>query len=194
MFIKLTRLDGAPIWINAAFVVTVEPRKGGGAVVVPIGDGLDYDVRESPEAVLDMLGDAPAATVVPVPASDALTPTPDDVSPEPEPAPPPAAAEEKVKPARRQPRASRAKASAGAAKPSAQKKQPASAPKKASALGDEEIERLRRLMPGSLKKLQNTLVNQFNVADADAAIRSLSERGVLEIAGSRVVWRLPIAQ
>ena len=49
-------------------------------------------------------------------------------------------------------------------------------------------------MPGSLKKLQNTLVNQFNVADADAAIRSLSERGVLEIAGSRVVWRLPIAQ
>ena len=99
-----------------------------------------------------------------------------------------------MKPARRQPRASRAKASAGAAKPSAQKKQPASAPKKASALGDEEIERLRRLMPGSLKKLQNTLVNQFNVADADAAIRSLSERGVLEIAGSRVVWRLPIAQ
>lgn len=60
MFIKLTRLDHSAIWINASFVVTVEPRKGGGSVVVPIGDGLDYDVMESPEAVLALLADAPA--------------------------------------------------------------------------------------------------------------------------------------
>ena len=54
MYIKLTRLDNTPIWINASFVVTIEPRKGGGSVVVPIGDGLDYDVKETPEAVLSL--------------------------------------------------------------------------------------------------------------------------------------------
>jgi len=84
MFIKLTRLDNSPIWLNASFVVTVEPRKGGGSVVVPIGDGLDYDVREKPEAVLALLAGAPEPAVVPVPTRDALTQTPDDVSPEPE--------------------------------------------------------------------------------------------------------------
>lgn len=82
MFIKLTRLDNSPIWLNAAFIVTVEPRKGGGTIVVPIGDGLDYEVRETAEAVLGMLGDAPAPTVVPVPAPKGLTKTPDDVSPD----------------------------------------------------------------------------------------------------------------
>ena len=82
MFIKLTRLDNSPIWLNAAFIVTVEPRKGGGTIVVPIGDGLDYEVRETAEAVLGMLGDAPMPTVVPVPAPKGLTKTPDDVSPD----------------------------------------------------------------------------------------------------------------
>ena len=56
MFIKLTRTDGRPIWINPEFVVTVEDRKGGGAIVVPAGDGLDYDVKESPDAVMRMCG------------------------------------------------------------------------------------------------------------------------------------------
>ena len=88
MFIKLTRLDNRPVWLNASFVVTVEPRRdGNGAVVVPIGDGLDYDVRESPETVLGMLAGAPVPTVVPVPVSDCLTKTPDDVSPVREPQP-----------------------------------------------------------------------------------------------------------
>ena len=74
MYIKLTRFDNRPVWINAAFVVTVEPRRdGSGAVVVPIGDGLDYDVRESPEEVLRMLEGCPAPQVVPVPVSDSLT-------------------------------------------------------------------------------------------------------------------------
>ena len=61
MFIKLTRTDGRPIWINPEFVVTVEDRKGGGAIVVPAGDGLDYDVRESPDAVMRMCGGVAAA-------------------------------------------------------------------------------------------------------------------------------------
>ena len=85
MYIKLTRFDNRPVWINAAFVVTVEPRRdGSGAVLVPIGDGLDYDVRESPEEVLRMLEGCPAPQVVPVPVSDCLTKTPADVSPEPD--------------------------------------------------------------------------------------------------------------
>lgn len=88
MYIKLTRLDGTPIWINAAFVVTVEPRKLGGATVVPIGDGLDYDVRETADMVLDMLDAAPVEKVVPVPVPKSLTQTPDDVSPEDEPTAP----------------------------------------------------------------------------------------------------------
>ena len=86
MFIQLTRTDGSPVWLNASFVVTVEPSRGGGSIVVPIGDGLDYEVRESPEAVLAVLDGAPPANVVPVPPPKALTPRPDDVSPEVNPA------------------------------------------------------------------------------------------------------------
>ena len=86
MFIQLTRTDGAPVWLNAAFIVTIEPTRGGGSIVVPIGDGLDYEVREKPGDVLAMLEGAPSASVVPVPPPKALTPRPDDVSPEAEPA------------------------------------------------------------------------------------------------------------
>lgn len=82
MFIQLTRADGLPIWINASFVVTVEPARTGGSIVVPIGDGLDYDVKEAPETVLALLKEAPPAKVVPVPPPKALTKTPDDVSPD----------------------------------------------------------------------------------------------------------------
>ena len=90
MFIKLTRFDNRPVWLNASFIVTVEPRRdGNGAVVVPIGDGLDYDVRETPAEVLRLLEGAPEPKVVPVPVSDCLTKTPADVSPEPEKKDPP---------------------------------------------------------------------------------------------------------
>ena len=85
MFIQLTRTDGVPVWLNACFVVTIEPARGGGSIVVPIGDGLDYEVREPPEKVLSMLEGAPSPKVVPVPPPKALVPRPDDVSPEPEP-------------------------------------------------------------------------------------------------------------
>ena len=65
MFIKLTRMDGSPIWINGASIVTIEARKSGGAVVVPVGDGLDYDVREEPEAVFKLLGEKPVEPKAP---------------------------------------------------------------------------------------------------------------------------------
>ena len=64
MFIQLTRTDGVPVWLNACFVVTVEPSRSGGSIVVPIGDGLDYEVRESPDAVLAMLEGAPPVRAV----------------------------------------------------------------------------------------------------------------------------------
>ena len=103
MYIKLTRMNGQPIWLNASFVVTVEPTRGGGSIVVPIGDGLDYEVRESPEAVLALLAGAPAPAVVPVPPPRALAPQPEDVSPEDErPADPePEKPVEETKPAKR---------------------------------------------------------------------------------------------
>lgn len=82
MFIRLTRTDGLPVWLNASFIVTVEPARSGGSIVVPIGDGLDYDVKEPPETVLALLDAAPPAKVVPVPPPKALTPMPDDLSPE----------------------------------------------------------------------------------------------------------------
>ncbi len=56
MFIKLTRIDGQDVWFNSQYVVTVEPRKGSGALVVPLGDGIDYEVRESPEMIVAALG------------------------------------------------------------------------------------------------------------------------------------------
>lgn len=82
MYIQLTRTDGLPIWLNASFIVTVEPARSGGSIVVPIGDGLDYDVKEAPETVLALLNEAPPAKVVPVPPPRALTRTPDDLSPD----------------------------------------------------------------------------------------------------------------
>ena len=126
MFIKLTRLDHSEIWINASFVVMVEPRKGGGSVVVPIGDGLDYDVMESPEAVLALLADAPA-----------------------------------------------------------HKAAPAAAPQ---VLGDEQIARLRKFAPRSVRKLQNTLASQFSVPDLESALKTLQAQGVLSLEGNHIVW------
>lgn len=74
MFIKLTKKDGSPVWLNASFIVTVESVRGGGSIVVPVGDGLDYEVSESVETVLPMIEKAQGAvSVVPVPTTDSLS-------------------------------------------------------------------------------------------------------------------------
>ena len=198
MFIKLTKLDNSPIWINAAFVVTVEPRKGGGAVVVPIGDGLDYDVRETPEKVLEMLGDAPAPAILPVPTTDALTPTPEDVSAEsvaqlatearqapeaaekpsePKPSEPKPADEEPAKTARKTVRKTAAK------KPRATRKKKPELP-----IPEDQVERLKKMAPGSVKKLQNTLSTQFKVENAEEAVKALEANGVFALDRDHVVW------
>ena len=181
MYIKLTRFDNRPVWINAAFVVTVEPRRdGSGAVVVPIGDGLDYDVRESPEEVLRMLEGCPAPQVVPVPVSDCLTKTSADVSPEPESKPPEPVVEEMPvaeKPAKK-PRTK---------KPAATKKaKPAKKP--TLELLDDEVARLGKLAPKSVAKLKNTLSTQFRVADVSETVAALEAKGVIKLDGNHVNW------
>ena len=212
MYIKLTRFDNRPVWLNASFIVTVEPRRdGNGAVVVPIGDGLDYDVRESPEQVLRLLEGAPEPKVVPVPVSDCLTKTPADVSPEPEPRreePKPtqpvekpdeksvgtaAAAEEKPK---RKTRAKAKTATARKAKASevtpepAEKAEPVPAAKPpVLELSDADIVRLKKLAPKSLAKLKNTLATQFRVADVGGNVAALEAKGAFAIDGNRIVWK-----
>ena len=180
MYIKLTRFDNRPVWLNAAFVVTVEPRRdGSGSVVVPIGDGLDYDVRESPEDVLRMLEGCPTPQVVPVPVSDCLTKTPVDVSPEPERKTEEKPVEEKA--------AKPVKKPAKAKKPAAAKKaKPAKKP--VLELSDEEVSRLGKLAPKSIAKLKNTLSTQFRVSDVSETVAALEAKGVIKIDGNHVSW------
>ena len=190
MFIKLTRLNNTPIWLNASFIVTVEPRSGGGAIVVPIGDGLDYDVKETPETVLAMLDGAPVPAVVPVPVSDCLTQTPDDVSPEPEtPVPAPVESAPEVvaepKPHRRAAAAKAKSSGARRAKSAAKKAEEPTAP---VSFSDEQVERLRKMAPKSVGKLKNTLVSQFKVTDADAVVADLVARKAMSITGNHVAW------
>ena len=193
MYIKLTRFDNRPVWLNAAFVVTVEPRRdGSGAVVVPIGDGLDYDVRESPEEVLRMLEGCPAPQVVPVPVSDCLTKTPADVSPEPERKPPEPVRQEKeiAKPIEEkpgEPEAKPVKKPARAKKPAAAKKaKPAKKP--VLELSDDEVTRLGKLAPKSIAKLKNTLSTQFRIADVSETVAALEAKGVIKLDGNHVSW------
>lgn len=248
MFIKLTRLDNSPIWLNASFIVTVEPRKGGGTIVVPIGDGLDYEVREKAEVVLQMLDGAPVPAVVPVPTSDGLVPTPDDVSPEPErpepvvparafkpvapapaepepvaaasadPAPTPeeVVAAESEKPTRkRSTRKTATKTAAKTAKTATKTRkrttkkaeteetpvEPTAEPPPAEpepepvievtppiSLTEAQIERLRRMMPRSVRKLSNTLIAQFRVDAPEPVIEELVAHGVVRLDGDRVFW------
>lgn len=95
MFVRLTRKDGTPIWLNANLIVTVEAVRNGGAIVVPVGDGLDYEVRESVEKIIPMVEDAQdGAPVLPVPSADALVPSLEPAS-EPEASPESAPASEK---------------------------------------------------------------------------------------------------
>jgi len=70
MFIKLTKTDGTPVWLNPEFIVRIEPWKKGAAVAAA-GDG-DFEVLEDPRAILALAGGTP---VVPVePAATGETP------------------------------------------------------------------------------------------------------------------------
>lgn len=193
MYIRLTKFDNRPVWLNAAFVVTVEPRKDGiGAVVVPIGDGLDYDVRESPEEVLRMLEGCPAPQVVPVPVSDCLTKTPADVSPEPERKPVEAAVTDGKKPSAHVKKAARPRKTAATKMPKpADAKMPKPEKKPVLELSDDEVARLGKLAPKSSIKLKNTLSTQFHVVDVLGTIAALEAKGVIKIDGNHITWIIP---
>ena len=217
MYIKLTKFDNRPVWLNASFIVTVEPRRdGNGAVVVPIGVGLDYDVKESPEMVLKMLEGAPVPTVVPVPVSDCLTKTPDDVSPEPvatREQPQPAEAPKAAAPAEtaaaksaaeKKPRKRTARAKAKAAeKPEEKKSETAEAPAEKEEpqpvsvpeleLSPDQVARLAKLAPKSIAKLKNTLATQFHIADVGGTVLALEAKGAFTLEGNRVLWPTPVA-
>ena len=227
MFIKLTKLDNSPVWLNASFIVTVEPRKGGGSIVVPIGDGLDYDVRERCEDVLAKLEGAPIPKVVPIPVSDCLTKTPADVSPEPEPrreieraermekavaaeeknvvapqvseapksAAPDKPAESEAEPeAKKTARKTRAKAkTAKEPKPVGAKKTRTTRTKKPTLdLSEDEVVRLRKMAPGSVNKLKNTLYTQFHVEDPSKTMLALEAHGILSLDRDHIVWAAPV--
>jgi len=203
MFIKLTRFDNRPIWLNASFIVTIEPRKDGvGSVVVPIGDGFDYDVREPVAEILERLEGAPAAAVVPVPAPDCLTKTPADVSPEPEPRRETLAAEavrpaegpaEKKKPRKRTTRKAKAEKPVGkkSAESKMEKQAEPSVAKRPLApleLTPDQVMRLAKLAPKSVGKLKNTLATQFHIADVGATVQTLEAKGAFSLDGTRVLW------
>lgn len=194
-FVRLTRLDGSPLWLNASFVVTVEPRKGGGSIVVPIGDGLDYDVKETPETVLAALDGAPIPEVVPVPTSDALIPAPDDVSPESDQADDEEKEEDEAKPAAKPAKKASRKAQARKAAAAKESLDSASTPapeeKPPENLVDDDIARLRKMAPRTVKKLQNTIMTQFKHVNAESAVAALVARGDISIDGTRVNWFMP---
>ena len=83
MFVRFTKKDGTLVWLNANFIVTIEAVRNGGSIVVPMGDGLDYEVRESVETIIPMIEDAQSEmALVPVPTRDALVPSPGTVAAE----------------------------------------------------------------------------------------------------------------
>lgn len=255
MFIKLTQLNGKPIWFNQQYIVTVEPRKGSGALVVPLGDGLDYEVLESPGAIIDAMGGAmsptgkpvaettvPSTVAVPKPAiaeepdfrieSGLIVPVkttppkenpaekaqvPDtDKKPKPDTQeePPKKTAAKRprktsashktasaTKDAEEKPAATSANAAeekppakvvkATPAKEKTAKKahtttrKAATAKKKAAMpplpLTEDQLTRLQKMSPGSMRKLVNTLMSQFAVAETTAVVDALCVHGIISV-------------
>lgn len=67
MFIKLTKTDGTPVWLNPEFIVRIEPWKKGAAVAAA-GDG-DFEVMEDPRAILALAGGTSATPTKVEPAT-----------------------------------------------------------------------------------------------------------------------------
>lgn len=218
MFIKLTQLNGKAIWFNQAYIVTVEPRKGPGALVVPLGDGLDYEVLESPESILEALGGALvpiAASKKPVTSEKPADPVKDQALPQPAEEPDfridgglivPVASKTNPETESKE-TGSRKKKSATAAKPATNAKAvtkktaaketskkatkesaktAATKVKKKTALPPmpltkDQLMRLQKMSPGSLRKLVNTLMSQFAVAETSPVVDALCAREIISV-------------
>ena len=197
-------MNGQPIWLNASFVVTVEPTRIGGAIVVPIGDGLDYEVRESPETVLALLAGTPAPTVIPVRPPRALVPQPEDVSPEeerpsdPEPELEPEKPTEEAKPTKKG-RRRKKNAESSATAPTADKAQDKSAEEVSRMSETPEPEGFREIVADlkarkcrTGKRLRNAIKSYFKKTDEleiDYIIETMINRGYMLVGSDgHVTW------
>ena len=193
MFIKLTRTDGRPIWINPDFIVTVESRKDGGSIVVPGGDGLDYDVKESPETVMGLCGGTVTEAEPPPPDPNEALPivnAPDLPTDQ---------AEATVQALREKVARIRAAAEAAEAPPPVEEPptepKPAAKPRKRTSrkkpvidLTDEQMERLKKMAPSSRQKLLNTLAH-LKVPNAEATAVALLAHKIIEMTpDNHVSW------
>ncbi len=258
MFVKLTsRYRRLPVWVNSAFVASIEKCEHGGSIVGPLGAGIDFEVFESPEQIISLMGvETVAAPQQPQqPQQPANTPPPRQQPAQPRVETPPAApayseqdaaalaaatvaiaaeasnqpaATEEKKPTKaarkttrektaaatkaprkkaepKTPRKAKTADEAAPAEPPAPLETPAAAPTPdaapstslqevtASSLPEQKLERLRKLAPGSLSKLRNTLEKQFRVSNPDATMDELAARGEFTVAGNRVIWPKPVA-
>lgn len=204
MFIQLTRLDGRKIWFNTHYMVTVEQRKGPGAIVVPLGDDLDYEVRESPEKVVSLCDGTPIPDVVETPPPEPpkykinlpFANTVEVVPPVDSPAaeapqaltvpvePPPAEdAAISEKPVEKSARKATAKKKTTTTKARGGRK-----PK--LDLDEAQLTRLKSMKPGSEKKLVNTLNAQFGVADVAKTVKALVAHGHMDISDQgHIDWK-----
>lgn len=214
MFIRLTKKDGNPIWFNAGFIVTMEPVRSGGTVVVPFGDGLDYEVREGVESIVSLIEGVPAAEIAPSLAVTEEAPAPE---PAPEPEPPvfdsvevpsgeseaeAAAAvtavmqlspkpEPEEKPTKRARKAKTRPAPAGTPATEGERKVPRrrAVRKTPLELTEEQLERIRTMAPRSVKRLSNTLSAQFSVDDPETMVRALVEHDIITVdEQSHITW------
>ena len=193
MYIKLTRIDGRAIWLNASFVVTVEPTRIGGSIVVPIGDGLDYEVREPPEVVLAMLDGAPVPKVVPVPPPKSLAPQPEDVSPSGEDVDPVEVPDEKKEPAAE--KVSGKKGGKRRGRKGSGKAEPKNAPPPDTPEPDgfkEIVADLKARKCRTGKRLRNAIKSYFGKTDEteiDYIIETMINKGYMLVAGDgHVTW------
>lgn len=214
MFIRLTKKDGNPIWFNAGFIVTMEPVRSGGTVVVPFGDGLDYEVREGVESIVSLIEGVPAAEIAPSLAVTEEAPAPE---PAPEPEPPvfdsvevpsgeseaeAAAAvtavmqlspkpEPEEKPTKRARKAKTRPAPAGTPATEGERKVPRrrAVRKTPLELTEEQLARIRTMAPRSVKRLSNTLSAQFSVDDPETMVRALVEHDIITVdEQSHITW------
>lgn len=211
MFIRLTKKDGTFVWLNTNYIVTVEPVRTGGTIVVPVGDGLDYEVRESAESIISLVEGTPvseiAATVAePLEvkpqetaaaheADPACTPvfeqTELEVKSEAESAAAvaavmqltPPAADASEKPAKRTRKAKVRPVPAGTPATDGERKAPRhrAVRKTPLELTEDQLSRIRTMAPRSVKRLSNTLSSQFDVTEPETVIRSLVEHDIITV-------------
>ncbi len=181
MFIKLMRKEGLPIWIKAESIVTVEPTRTGGSLVVPLGDGLDYEVCENPETVLALIAGEPLPKIEP--------PTTQEEAPK-----------KTKRVATRKAKAKAETESEVAVTPTEEKPKKKRATRKAKEepapifFPVDQLDRIRKMAPGSVKKLSNTLVTQFKIEDPDAIVKHLEDSGVIAVVEhGHVNWLPPSA-